>query len=237
MQFNIHFGVSRSGDIGLSRIAAEINAVHPDVVSLNEVDDRTLRSGRVDEAAYLAGATHLRAVFGPNLVFDGGPFGNAILTRFPVVESQNLQLPVVGGVEPRGMLTATLRVGGRTMTFSSMHLSDGSDGRVSRVLQARAVAIVLRHAAGPTIVAGDLNSEPGDLPVRILRQYLLDSQEQGGVGSGDTVPESAPRSRIDYVLYDNDLSVVPGSTQVLPSASSDHRSVLTELALHPNHGC
>jgi endonuclease/exonuclease/phosphatase family metal-dependent hydrolase len=232
LQFNIRAGVGRNGAVDLDRIAEEIAAVRPDLVSLNEVDSGTLRSGGLDEAAYLARATGLRAVYGPTLFYDGGLFGNAILTRFPVVESHNLRLPGVIGSEPRGMLTATLQVGRRTVSFSAMHLSDGSDGRASRIEQSESVARVVRHAPDATIVAGDLNSGPRDLPVRILRQYLLDSQEQGGVGRGATVPEPAPRSRFDYVFYDNRLVVVPGSTRVRPSSSSDHRSVFTELTLH-----
>jgi endonuclease/exonuclease/phosphatase family metal-dependent hydrolase len=82
-------------------------------------------------------------------------------------------------------------------------------------------------------VAGDLNSQPGSLPVRILRQYVLDAQVQGGTGRGDTIPESDPDHRLDYVLYDHHLAVVPGSTKVLPSGVSDHRSVVTDLALLP----
>jgi len=46
------------------------------------------------------------------------------------------------------------------------------------------------------------------------------------------LPEPAPQRRIDYVLYDDGFAVVPGSTRVLAS-SSDHRAVLTELALLP----
>ena len=233
LQFNIHFGISRSGSVDPARIAAEIRAVRPDLVSLNEVDSRTLRSGRIDEAGYLAHATGLHAVYGPNLLWDGGLFGNAILTRYPVVEAHNLLLPGVAGLEPRGLLTVTMRVGGREVTFSSTHLSDGNEGSVSRVLEAQAVAHALRQGSEPTIVAGDLNAEPHDLPVRILRQYFLDAQAGGGTGRGDTVPEPAPRNRIDYVLYDSRLAVVPGSTQVRASASSDHRSVFTELALLP----
>jgi len=57
------------------------------------------------------------------------------------------------------------------------------------------------------------------------------------VGRGDTVPETDPEGRIDYVLYDSHLAVVPGSTRVLPSASSDHRAVFTKLALLPDHPC
>lgn len=233
MQFNIHFGVSRGGSVDPARIASEIAAVRPDLVSLNEVDSGTRRSAGIDEAGYLAAATGLHAVYGPNLPWDGGLFGNAILTRFPVVESHNLRLPGVTGLEPRGLLTATVRVGRRALSFSSMHLSDGNEGEVSRVLQAQAVAGVVRNLSGPTIVAGDLNAPPDALPVRIVRQYLLDAQEYGGTGPGDTLPEPDPQSRIDYVLYDRHLAVVPGSTRVLPSASSDHRSVVTDLVLLP----
>jgi endonuclease/exonuclease/phosphatase family metal-dependent hydrolase len=238
LQFNIHFGVGRdTGGVELVSLASEIEALRPDLVSLNEVDSGAYRSRRIDEAGYLAESTGLRAVYGPNLPWQGGRFGNAILTRFPVVASRNLRLPGVSGLEPRGLLTTTLRIDGATVSFSSVHLSDGPSGRTSRILQARAVAAALRDAPYPTILAGDLNSMPRALPVRILRQDLLDAQVYGGTGRGDTIPESTPRSRIDYVLYDDHLAVVPGGTRVLPSASSDHRSVFTELALLPRRGC
>jgi endonuclease/exonuclease/phosphatase (EEP) superfamily protein YafD len=44
-------------------------------------------------------------------------------------------------------------------------------------------------------------------------------------------------NRIDYILYDNDFGILPDSTQVLPSGSSDHRSVWTELVLRPKRQC
>lgn len=234
LQFNIHFGISRNGGVDLGRLVTEIRAARPDLVSLNEVDDGTRRSLHADEAGYLAGATGLQAVYGPNLSWQGGLFGNAILTRYPVLDSRNLRLPVATGLEPRGLLTTTLRVGSRSVSFSSMHLTDGPEGRTSRVEQAQAVADLLRHASDPTIVAGDLNAQPGSRPVRILRAQFLDAQQEGGTGGGETIPETSPRSRFDYVLYDNAFAVVPGSTRVLPSASSDHRAVVTELALLPS---
>ncbi len=236
LQFNIRSAISGAGGVDLSQIAAEIQAVQPDLVSLNEVDSRTLRT-RVDEPAYLAKATGLRVVYGPNLIYDGGPFGNAILTRFPVVESHNLRLPGTLGLEPRGLLTAILSVDGRQVAFSSTHLTEGTDRRHSRLLQALAVAQALHSMAAPTILAGDLNSAPADTPPRILRGHLLDAQEEGGTGLGDTFPQANPSSRFDYILYDDHFAVVPGSTRVQTSNSSDHRSVFTELTLLPKHPC
>jgi endonuclease/exonuclease/phosphatase family metal-dependent hydrolase len=238
MQFNIHAGLSRYGGLGIARIAAEIEAAHPDVVSLNEVDDGTRRSGGTDEPAYLARATGLHAVYGANLRYDGGLFGNAVLSRFPIVSSHNTRLPGRPHAEPRGLLEATLRIGHRDVDFYSVHLTQGHlTGSGERDRQAEAVARIVRASRGPTILSGDLNSRPTDLPVRILRQYLLDAQQYGGTGAGLTVPETRPENRIDYILYDNHFAPLPGSTQVLPSASSDHRSVWTELVLRPQHQC
>jgi endonuclease/exonuclease/phosphatase family metal-dependent hydrolase len=236
LQFNIHAAISGAGGVQVSQIAAEIEAVQPDLVSLNEVDSHTLRT-RVDEPAYLAKATGLHVVYGPNLIYDGGPFGNAILTRYPVVESHNLRLPGTFGLEPRGLLTAVVIVDGRRVAFSSTHLTEGSGGRQSRLLQALAVARALHSMAAPTILAGDLNSDSTDVPRRILRGHLLDAQEEGGTGLGDTFPEANPSSRFDYIFYDDHFAVVPGSTRVQTSNSSDHRSVFTKLTLLPKHRC
>ncbi len=236
LQFNIRAAISGAGGVDVSQIAAEIEAVQPDLVSLNEVDSHTLRT-RVDEPAYLAEATGLHVVYGPNLIYDGGPFGNAILTRYPVVESHNLRLPGTLGLEPRGLLTAIVIIDGRRVAFSSTHLSEGSDGRQSRLLQALAVARVLHSMAAPTILAGDLNSDSTEVPGRILRAHLLDAQQEGGTGLGDTFPEANPSSRFDYIFYDDHFAVVPGSTRVQTSHSSDHRSVFTKLTLLPKHRC
>ena len=236
LQFNIRAAMSGNGYVDIAEIAAEIEAVRPDLVSLNEVDTDTSRT-RLDEPAYLAAATGLHVVYGPNLIYDGGPFGNAVLTRYPVVDSHNLRLPGMPGLEPRGLLTVVVNVGGQELVFASTHLSDGGDGGRSRLLQALAVERALRSMDAPAIVAGDLNSGPADVPARILRQDLLDAQEQGSTGPGDTYPQTSPNSRFDYVLYGRQLAVVPGSTQVRASASRDHRAVFTKLTLLTHHGC
>jgi endonuclease/exonuclease/phosphatase family metal-dependent hydrolase len=236
LQFNIRAGVDPDGDVDLSQVAAEIRTLRPDLVSLNEVDSYTLRT-RLDEPAYLAAATGLHVVYGPNLIYDGGRFGNAILSRYPVVTSRNLRLPVAFGQEPRSLLSAVVLVDGRRIEFASTHLSDGGEAAQSRVLQALAVARAVRSTGLPVILAGDLNTVPTDAPVQILRGELLDAQEEAGTGSGDTIPEARPRSRFDYILHDDDLAAVPGSARVLLSRSSDHRRVFAELALLPQHGC
>src|SRR3954452_7819491 len=235
LQFNIRTGLGNDGSVDLDRIAAEIEAVRPDLVSLNEVDTDTTRT-HADEPAYLSRGTGMHVVYGPNLIYDGGPFGNAVLSRFPVIDSRNLRLPWTDDVEPRGLLTVVVDVDGRKVAFSSTHLSSGSFAHESRLLQALVIRRALRSASLPSIVAGDLNSVPTDVPARILRHGLLDAQQEAGTGSGDTYPEAHPDGRFDYILHDRHFAAVPGSSHARPS-SSDHRSVFTKLRMLPRHGC
>ena len=122
------------------------------MVSLNEVDSDAARSGRTDEASYLAQATGMHDVFGANLVqADGRRFGNAILSRYPVIESHNTPLPRVTGSEPRGLLHArTVRVDGRVgrRLLGAPHA--GCRGTACRggSTQAEAIARILRAATG-----------------------------------------------------------------------------------------
>lgn len=236
LQFNIRAARDGKDDVDLPQIAAEIEAVRPDLVSLNEVDSDTTRT-RADEPAYLARATGLHVVYGPNVIYDGGPFGNAILSRYAVVASHNLRLPGRSGRESRGLLTVVVNVEGHRVVFASTHLSNGDRGRQSRLLQALTVARALRETAAPAILAGDLNSEPDDVPARILRRNLLDAQEEAGTGKGATYPQASPTDRLDYILYGPRLAAVPGSTQVGTSQSSDHRSVFTKLRLLAQDSC
>jgi len=54
LQFNIHFGINRSGELDLARLAAEVEAVYRADSRLNEVDRGTQRSQGTDEARVLA---------------------------------------------------------------------------------------------------------------------------------------------------------------------------------------
>ena len=56
------------------------------MVALQEVDNKTNRTGKIDQAAELSRLTKMFYIFGSNIEFQGGHYGNAILSRFPVVK-------------------------------------------------------------------------------------------------------------------------------------------------------
>ena len=98
LTFNIQIGMGMDKKTDLERTAAVIKAVKPDLVALQEVDRKARRSGGVDQAVELARASGMHLIFGKASVRegideDGGDYGVAILSRFPLKRSKNHQLP------------------------------------------------------------------------------------------------------------------------------------------------
>src|SRR5688572_31668602 len=87
MTYNIHHGEGMDGKVDLERIAALIQNEQADIVALQEVDKGVERTARRDLGAELARLTGMQCVFSNNYHFQGGEYGNAVLTRFPIKQA------------------------------------------------------------------------------------------------------------------------------------------------------
>lgn len=250
MTYNIHSGVGADLKLDLDRIADLVRDQGADIVGLCEVDQGTRRSGRVDQARYIAEKLGYHYVYGPNFTYDGGAFGNAILSRYPIVSSTNHPLPNMHFNEPRGLLEAQIDVGGGTLNVFVTHLDvEYAD---SRLAQARAVLEISSKAAGPKIVMGDLNASPTGSPeiAVLLRHFndthqvyrvLVDSAELVKEGlfardylkGGYTYDAYDPARRIDYILTSFDIKVAaePGAARVPRTLASDHLPYIATIEL------
>ncbi len=230
LSLNLHGGRTPAGDPALGRVAIELRAWDADLVLLQEVDRGRDRTGGVDQAQRLAGRLGFDAVYGPTRRFRPGSTGNAILSRWPVADVAQAALPGARGAYRRGLVRATVDVGGQSVDVFVTHLDHVSPGL--RRAQARAVAAAVRRSPRPVLLGGDLNAEPGMPATQALRRSgLVDGWPVAGRGDGLTVPAARPRRRIDYVLAD--ASFVPVRSRVLISLVSDHRAVRTTYDLLP----
>ena len=95
MTYNIHHGEGLDGKVDLLRIAQLIQREGADIVALQEVDKGVARTARRDLPAELAALTGMTCVFSNNFPFQGGEYGNAVLTRFPVLRVANTPYPML----------------------------------------------------------------------------------------------------------------------------------------------
>ena len=119
MTYNIHHGEGMDGKVDLLRIADVIKWEQADIVALQEVDSGVARTARRDLPAELAALTGMTCVFSNNFHYQGGEYGNAVLTRFPIVRWTNSHYKMIRPGEQRGLLQLTLRVHGRQSGFAA----------------------------------------------------------------------------------------------------------------------
>lgn len=238
--YNIHAGKDAAGADNLERVARLVREREIDIALLQEVDSATARSGGVDQTATLAAATGLHGVFGRTLDYQGGGYGIAILSRFPVRIDALAHLPVEppqeragGSREPRGALVATVETPAGPLHLLDTHL-DASKEDVFRRQEARRVAALLdslRATGRPVIAGGDLNAPP-ESPVvgGLLAAGWRDAWVAcGGAGAGLTYPATAPVKRIDFLLLSDDVRCL--AAEVVGGEISDHRAVSFRLEI------
>jgi endonuclease/exonuclease/phosphatase family metal-dependent hydrolase len=233
LTFNIHHCVGMDGQLNLERIAATIESLQADVVGLQEVDRRFgERSGFVDQPRVLSRRLGMRLAYGPALDLDplgtAQPrrrFGNAVLSRYPIIGRTNLLLPRTAAVEQRALLRAQIDLGDRLIAAYTTHLEAHDDGQ--RALQAGTVAATIASwEGGPCLLLADLNARPDGLEMAAIAA-VLDDAWSVGTGRGYTYPATAPTRRIDVVQYSAGL--VPKAARVVVSTASDHRPVVAEF--------
>jgi len=245
--FNIHHGVGDDGRHDLPRLARLLADADADVICLQEVDRHYGdRSEGVDQALLLAEALDMELVWGPAIdqprpaPAERRQYGNALLSRLPVLTSRVHPLP--GGGEPRSALRARIELDGATLWVTATHLSSSS--AADRAAQAAAVAALHTRPGEPGVLVGDLNADAGAPELDVLRERLGDSwqlagdrRDQAGTFSlhrnaGLTHPARRPRVRIDQVWVTPEVTVRDAAV-LDGSSASDHHPLLVDLEITP----
>ena len=224
MTYNIHHAKGVDGKLDLKRIARLITDHNVDVVALQEVDRKTLRTGRRDMSGELAKLTGMRATFGANIPLEGGEYGNAILSRHLFDLVTNYHLPKIVAGEQRGMLEIIVHAPGGPLTFCATHL----DHRRPEEDRLASVDFIQKALAGktPIVLAGDFNARPDSETYRRLSMTFADAWTEVGQGDGFTIPSEGPRARIDYVWL---RGIKATRAEVLRSNASDHLPVIVDI--------
>lgn len=224
LAYNIHHGEGMDLKLDLERIAKLIRDHNPDLVALQEIDSVVTRTEGVDQAAVLGQLTDMESVFGEFMPYQGGKYGMAAMSKWPIIKSTNHRLP--DGEEPRSSIALHVRSPktGRELHFVSIHFYATEEERLA---QAQALAAVYEGIQEPVILAGDYNSEP-DSPVIAFLKGQFGFVDKGA--DHFTFSSFEPVKEIDYIAMKpfEDFRVL-NQYLIDEPVASDHRPLFIEL--------
>lgn len=221
MSYNLHQGYGISGAQDLEALARTIEEAGAEVVALQEVSRGWLVNGSTEMLTWLSRRLGMPYVWGPAA---DTIWGNAILSRRPILASGNAELPRGGAPMRRAVMWADVDLGmGERLLVIATHFHH-VEGH-GQIREPQAAATVSRwNKRGRTVLMGDLNALPGAREIAILRDAgLRDAFALAGQGEGFTYRSDRPYERIDYIWISPDLGA--REFKVLPGQASDHLGI------------
>jgi len=228
--YNIHtcVGVDRRYDP--DRIVEVLREINADIACLQEVGARRSVGRPADQWAYLGEATGCRVILGAGIRDHRRRFGNAILSRVPVLFARSLDL-TVADYEPRSAIDADLLLGHRVLRVIATHLGL----RVGeRRLQANRLMTALsenpmthRRKPDAVLLMGDLNEWRGRSgAIRVFDRRL------GPSAAGRTFPSWLPVLALDRIYADGPAVLRDVCVYRTPLArlASDHLPLVGSLS-------
>lgn len=224
--FNIHHGRGMDGKLNLERVAQVLEDSQADVIALNEVDKHfSRRSGYLDQLGWLSERLGMRdSFFGASISSSTGSvlrqYGNAVLSRFPIVSRQNHVLESSPfHFEKRAVLEVCIHIRGHLVKMYVTHLS------LVPYIRSKQVDFItdkIRNEDHPVILTGDLNTRPGTKSWHKLQQLITDACHHAGMTPCYTFPSRRPLFRLDYIFVSRHFHIA--STEAIASlpAASDH---------------
>lgn len=238
LTYNVHRCVGGDRRLDVSRVAAVIAALEPDIVALQELDVGRARTGGVDQAHEIARQLDMRCHFNAALRVEEEQYGDAILTSLPERLVKAGPLPGLSRhmrLESRGALWIAVEIGGVEVQVINTHL-----GLVPREQQIQAAALagpgwLGRHnRRGPMILLGDFNATAASVVYRTLSADLGDARRLcRKKRPTSTYPSRLPMLRIDHLFVSAEIRVLDVDAPYTPATrvASDHLPLVMDFEL------
>lgn len=240
--YNIHKGYSQfNRRFVLHELRERLRELDADIVFLQEVKgaERRIRPRHHFEGAhpqheFLAQESWLHHAYGRNSVYESGHHGNAILSRYPILRWDNLDISA-HRFESRGLLHCELHLPGSDVVMHALcvHLGLFKHGRNQQMeMLAERIRRVVPEDA-PLIVAGDFNDWRNHADELLAKQLnLLEANEVTSGKLARTFPCGSPLLRMDRI-YVRGLAVHQASVHAHRpwSRISDHAALSATVSL------
>ena len=216
--------------INPSLVAEVIKENGADIVGMNEVhnaggafDDQTKRIAK--EAGY-------EYCYFAKAIMDGeSPYGNAILSKYPIIEVETIGLAAGDKnedkrCEARSIVNATIDVEGKKIKVLISHFGLLESEKDTAM---KAIKELINNSQYPCILMGDFNMEPNEDRILELKSILKDTAPDEIDENWYTFSSDEPHTKIDYILVDKNIEVK--SACPIDAEPSDHKPYVAEIVL------
>jgi endonuclease/exonuclease/phosphatase family metal-dependent hydrolase len=223
--YNVHACVGTDGRHDPDRVAAVVSELDADIVALQEFTYAASVAIETREPVELVALDGYQCALGPTRQVATRCFGNALLTRHPIVEVHRLDLSL-DGREPRGAIAATVDVGGTPVHVLATHLGLRVRERRFQVQQLLAYLDSVRHSL--VVVLGDINDW---LPIRSVAHVL--DRRLGPAPRLRSFPSARPLLSLDRIWIHPATALTGMSVHrsALARRASDHLPVVADIDL------
>jgi endonuclease/exonuclease/phosphatase family metal-dependent hydrolase len=247
VSYNIHRAIGLDRRFKPQRIIDILNDCDADIALLQEVDEGVPRSKELNLAAEIADACHYpHFELGHNVTLKKGYYGNATLSKYPIIRERNIDL-TIANKKRRGCQHTTIAIDQGEQQIDTPLILDVFNLHLGLSAKERQKqAGVLFHsqefsrlnAQMPCIIAGDFNDWRS-----LLRAFFVegmdfscatDRHKRNKENAIKTFPSFAPRGGLDRIYYKGDMQLqkvgVHRKKQV--KIASDHLPVIAEFILN-----
>jgi endonuclease/exonuclease/phosphatase family metal-dependent hydrolase len=225
LSYNIHRSIGISRRKNISKVASVIREIDPDIVALQEVENIPSDFPESEQLSFLAAQTGLKAVPGPTLIKTDGDYGNAILSRLPILEIRHHDISYPRK-EPRGALDVDLSLGNGKLRVISTHL--GLKAAERRFQADRLKQEVFESEVKPVVLMGDMNEWlPNGRSIRFFHNYF------GSTPLLRTFPAIFPIFPLDRIFVSPNKALIKIQTfrSSKSLTASDHLPLLAILKI------
>jgi endonuclease/exonuclease/phosphatase family metal-dependent hydrolase len=236
--YNIHRAIGVDRRFRPQRIVDILKHYDADVVMLQEVDEGAPRSRELnlaEELARAAGYPHF--ALGHNVRLRKGRYGNATLSRFPILRERNIDLSVAESWIRRGCQHTTLDLNGtgRRLEVFNLHLGLSARERAKQIdLLYRSHELSSVDPETPVLVAGDFNDWRSLLQPTFINGFgfgCATERRRGPYRCIPTYPSFSPQGGLDRIYYRGPLTLAAVQSGRVQAArvASDHLPVVAEF--------
>ena len=233
--YNIHKCKGMDLRVDPERIADVLYEIDADIIALQEVVSIENLRAEENQAHFIAERLGHEYRIGENRRHRGGSYGNVVLSRFPIVKTENFDL-TVRGREPRGCLHTDIELdgaAGKYLHLYNLHLGTSFFERRHQGRKLLNAEILNRHHFAPRVLLGDFNEWTHGLASKLLKAHFRGSDLRAFLGRRRTYPGVAPFLHLDHVYYDHHLEVAGAFVHRsrLALLASDHLPIVVDFRL------